>query len=480
MIDKYKEAELDKPVMDFWEEIKGKVGEVEVASDDFLNEEKVSALLEKDKKTGLNLTNARNLELVLTNGKLKETFFYDEFRMGIYVKKDLPWREIPKGQKFLEWTEDEEKRLQHYLDRHYDIAGRSKIRNAIHEIAKRNAINPLREYIKGEKWDGINRIETILIDFLGAYDSKYVREVSKVFFTAAVARAFEPGVKYDYMVILVGEQGLRKSSFIELIGGEWYSSGPPNFNAKIAGEIMQIAWIFELPELTALKNSSVEETKAFITKKYDEYRPAYAVNATQHLRKCVLIGTTNEIDFLKDNTGNRRFLPIDLEIDRVKHDFAKLTPEYLKQVWAEAYQLYCNGQPLFLSEELTKYAFEEQEKHYEEDPKKLLIDDFVNMARPNDWSDMTVEDRHRYFYDYLSKIQGSLENEIIEDRQTVNEISPIEIRKECFGKFDNNFTSHESKEIGQLLGMLGWKLGNQKRKRLKYYGQQKLYFRPNK
>lgn len=430
----------------------------------------------RSKRSKTIISNSQNVELVLTNGELKDALAFDAFRLKSIVLKDLPWRQIPPYKNYDHWNSTDDARLQHYLNKKYNIKGEKLVKNACIEVMMKNIVHPIKDLITSTQWDGVKRVESVIIDFLGAEDSNYVRAISKIFFTAAVTRIFQPGHKYDYMLVLVGEQGIRKSSFVEAIALDWYSAGPPDFKSKEAAEILQNAWIIEIPELSAMRKNDIEQTKAFISKTLDEYRPAYTKYAEMFPRKCVFIGTTNTYDFLTDATGNRRFWPIDLEKNKIKYDFSKLDLNYIRQLWAEAYSYYLDGEKLALSEKLEAVARKEQEKHFSVDPTKGLIEEYLNMSLPNNWLDIIPDERFLYFKRYLSDIDA----EQTEAEQVVrlkDKVSAIEIWVECLGKKGNLINNFESKKIGAILTSLGWKTGNQKRARFKYYGQQKVFFR---
>lgn len=480
---KYKEMnyeELDKEVIEFVKRLEESesMGETSTTQNVKLNSKnKLRSIQEirmdlevENKEEAKILSNSRNLELIFSNGELRDCIFYDEFRKKIYKSKKLPWEDSFNS--ISEWTDDDSSRLSHYLDKNFNITGSSLIKNTIKEIAMQNKVNRVQEYIKSTQWDGQHRIATIFSEFLGADTHEYVENVAELMLIAAVARVFEPGIKFDYMVVFVGPQGIRKSSFIEKIAGEWYSSGPPNFDSKIGGEYMQSAWIVEIDEMVALTKSTSQQSKTFITRCSDEYRVPYDTCVRKYPRKCIMIGTTNELNFLRDKTGNRRFLPITLSKEKVKSDFEQLDEQFVRQLWAEAYVMYQERKPLRLSDEMEIYAENIREHHIYTDPLEELIEEYLNMPRPNQWGNMVPEERHDYFKRYMYE---AIKSE--EETWYVKEICPNEIRKECLGKFEQSFNAYESKKIGEALLSLGWKLTYQKRKRVKYYGQQKLYIR---
>lgn len=182
--------------------------------------------------------------------------------------------------------------------------------DAIQKVAYRNSYHPVRDYLNGLVWDGKPRAERLFVDYLGAPDDAYHREAARIWLLAAVTRIFEPGHKFDFVPILEGAQGKRKSTFIEALGANWASELTGDFHdPKGMVELMQGAWILELPELVGFSKSEVTLIKGFISKRKDKVRLAYAKRAVEYPRQCVFMGSTNEIEYLRDSTGGRRFWP---------------------------------------------------------------------------------------------------------------------------------------------------------------------------
>ena len=201
-----------------------------------------------------------------------------------------------------------------------------------------HSFHPVREYLSGLKWDGTNRIDELFIDYLGAENNAYTRAVGRLLMVAAVARVFEPGCKWDYAVILEGAQGKGKSTFIRYLGKHLFSELEGDFhNGKELVEKMQGSWIMEMPELSGFNRADVRSIKAFISRQVDKVRLAYEARAMEFPRQCVLIGSTNDREYLKDDTGGRRFLPIECRVKSIDN-LALL--KNVDQMWAEAYAIY--------------------------------------------------------------------------------------------------------------------------------------------
>lgn len=233
--------------------------------------------------------------------------------------------------------------------------------------AHQNPFHPIRDYLLGLKWDGKRRVETLLIDYLGAPGSAYHREVAKLMLVASVARVFHPGHKFDFACIIEGDQGIRKSTFVKtLYSEEWFGEIRCDLSDKqrIAEEMAGI-WGGELPELSALGKSDFNAAKAFMRATKDDVRMAYERRVAEFPRQAVFWGTTNEEVYLRDPTGNRSWWPVKATVDIIDTD--KLEAER-DQLWAEAFEIYweMRGErptgtlPLFLSPEATAEAVVKQ------------------------------------------------------------------------------------------------------------------------
>ncbi|PZU45312.1 MAG: hypothetical protein DI568_13740 [Sphingomonas sp.] len=212
------------------------------------------------------------------------------------------------------------------------------LKAAVTLAAYSNCFHPVREYLSGLKWDGVLRVEQLFIKYMGAPDNAYTRDVARLMMTAAVTRIFEPGHKWDFAVILEGLQGKRKSTFIQILGKNWSAELEGDFHdGKEMVEKMQGAWIMEIPELSAFNRSDVRSIKAFVSRTEDKVRLAYEARAQKFPRQCILIGSTNDREYLKDDTGGRRFFPIECTVAKIDTD--RLHRE-VDQLWAEAMSIY--------------------------------------------------------------------------------------------------------------------------------------------
>lgn len=335
--------------------------------------------LEVNAKNGTVKSNSRNLQLILSNPPFKGVLAYDAFKNAEVIKGPLPWRELERsGVAYEPWLGSDDRELRHYLGVKYDIKSANMITDSFTHAIRKNKFHPIKEYVEEQFWDGTPRLETLFIDYLGATDTPYVRAVTSKMFIAAVKRLYEPGCKFDEMLVIVGPQGCGKSTILAKMGRQWFCDSLKSFDSKEAGEYLQSSWIFEFGELAAMKKAEIEEVKVFASKTIDMYRVAYDRTVSEFPRKCVFFGTTNNLNFLKDDTGNRRFWPIVVHPEkRTKNPFSDLSSEVINQIWAEAKHLYDRGEPVILSDELKLVAEEIQQQHMEDDPRVGMIQEYL-------------------------------------------------------------------------------------------------------
>ena len=260
--------------------------------------------------------------------------------------KLVPEIPVDNPEEGLEWTDTHDASLRIILEA---PAGQGQpgygmkvsdrdMRAAVNLVAKRWAFHPVIDRLLSMEWDGVPRVETLFIDYLGTPDTIYHRETAKQFLTACIARLFCPGHKFDFVPVLSGAQGVRKSTFVETLAWERYFgelTADMDGN-KDAVEQMLGVWIIEIGELVSMRRSEIESTKAFIARKSDRVRLAYDARMTTFPRQCLFMGTTNEEEYLKDN-ANRRFWPIQVQVEQI--DIDKMRTE-MDMIWAEALVLY--------------------------------------------------------------------------------------------------------------------------------------------
>ena len=247
-------------------------------------------------------------------------------------------------------------------------------------------------------WDGEKRVDTLFIDYLGAADNAYTRAVARKTLCAAYKRVYEPGIKFDYMPVLNGAQGIGKSTFISNLGMEWFSDSLTlsDMNDKTAAEKLQGYWIIEIGELAGMKKADLDKVKAFISRVDDKYRASFGRRVTSHPRQCVFFGTTNsENGYLRDITGNRRYWNIKVTGES-KYKPWQMTAEIVAQIWAEVKILAEAGEKLYLPSELEEYAKNEQRDAMEQDDREGLVAEYLSRLLPEGWEKMDLYERKAY------------------------------------------------------------------------------------
>ena len=419
------------------------------------------------------LSTINNIVIILENDRnLKNKIALNEFTHKITLKGNLPWRKLNYENET--WSDSDDSALRHYLERVYKIKSKEAIFDAISVVSSKHSYHPIKTYLNSVTWDGTKRIETLFVDYLGASDSEYTREVAKKMLTAAVARVFEPGIKFDYMAVFVGKEGIGKSHLINLLGKEWYTDSINTVLGKEAYEQLQEAWIVEMAELSAVKKAETEAVKHFISKREDVYRVAYGRRVEKFKRQCVFFGTTNEETFLKDRNGNRRFWPIKVGDEKIKKSvFKDLTKIEIDNIWAEAVSYYKNGEKLILSNEISKVALSKQIEHLEDNPKEGMIREYLERLLPKDWDKMDIYARRRYLSEGdFSDLEGCVKRD---------KVCAMEVWVELFNGDPKMLSPMHSREINDVLRKVeGWKSYDKGAGRLRFgkmYGQQKAFVR---
>lgn len=399
-----------------------------------------------DRQGGIEETRT-NLLLILQNDPhIKNKFALNEFSQRALVKSKLPWRDVKKNDYFNDF---DEAGLRNYLENVYQISSPGKTQDALAQVFHQEKFHPIVQYLESLSWDKVERLDTLLIDTLGAEDSEFNRAITRKAFVAAVARVMRPGCKFDYMLTLVGAQGLGKSSILAKMGGEWFSDSLTTVTGKEAYEQLQGAWIVEMGELSAARKADVESIKHFLTKRIDRFRVAYGKHVNDFPRQCIFVGTTNDVEFLRDQTGNRRFWVMPVGKQSVKRAWNTLTKDEVNQLWAEAVHWFNENEPLYLSNELEETAREIQLGHSEMSTRIGQIEEYLESKVPENWIDMTIAERRVFLNgDFASEDTGT----ILRDR-----ICALELWVELFEGNSKNFPALDRREInGILRNLKGW------------------------
>lgn len=389
-----------------------------------------------------------NAVLVLENDPLlKGKIVTDEFASCGMALGRLPWDARDEKRR---WKDVDDAGFYRYMETFYGITGREKLDNALLLASSQNRINDVKQYLQGLSWDGIRRVDTLLSDYLGADDNVYTRAVMRKSLCAAVARAVTGGVKFDYMPIFTGPQGIGKSTFLAILGREWFSDSLTTFEGKEAAELIQGTWINEVGELSAFTKQETQVIKQFLSKTHDIYRAAYGRRTDKYPRRCVFFGTSNDSEFLKDATGNRRFWPVDVGIHPAKKSVWEQLPREVDQIWAEAYAYWQLGEPLFLPKDVEDLAAAMQEEHRESSGKEGIIKDFLERPIPENWDSMKMMDRRTFLNGNMKLPEGT---KLVKRSR----VCAIEVWAECLNGDPRFMTRRDSMEINNiLLTVKGW------------------------
>lgn len=390
------------------------------------------AEMDVDRK-GNYLATPKNIDLILKNDpNLKNCFAYDLFFDRKALKRLPPWRKKDDNEMFI--RDDDEANLRLYLSKEpWGMEGKQKIADALDIICRKNAFHPVRDYFNGLLWDGVTRLDTLFIDYLGAEDTKLNRWVTRVVFTAAVYRIYEPGTKFDQIVVLVGTQGCGKSTIVErmAVKNRWFTSSMPSPDkSDKAADHLRGKFIVEIGELVGFKKAEVEAIKNFLSKRADDFHAPYGKNDIHRPRQCVFFATTNEEQFLRDSSGERRYWPIQVAVIPPKLNLWKdLTPEIVGQIWAEAIEHYKDRKPLQLPVNLNADLQSVQEQYKKVDDWQGIIEEFLNMKLPVNWNTLSVARRKDYFLqsDPLSA-EGVLTRQQISIPEILNECVNLGIK----------------------------------------------------
>jgi len=290
---------------------------------------------------------------------------FNEFGFGTIALKPAPWGIVPKG----DWSDHEDRLAAEWLQKQGVLVSVEIAGQAVQTAAQDHPFHPVKNYLKGLPWDGVERLDRWLSAYLGAADTAYSRAVGSRWLISAVARIFHPGAKADCCLILEGPQGIRKSTALRTLAGEYFTDELAELGTKDAAMQTRGVWIIELSELDGLSHSDVARIKAFMSRTTDRFRPPYGMRLVQSPRQCIFAGTVNHSTYLRDETGGRRFWPIPcgrIGIDELARD--------RDQLWAEAKARFDSGAPWWLeTAELVHMATDQQIERYEGDPWEEVI-----------------------------------------------------------------------------------------------------------
>jgi putative DNA primase/helicase len=449
-------------------EVKRKIAQEHIgqASEDFSVENNWVEQLEINAKGGYKET-LTNLVLIIRNDPTLRGIAYNEHSERIETLKEVPWKRLKPG-----WSTVDDANLSCYLEKHYKLWSPSKCQDALLKVATERSFHPVKEFLNDlPQWDNISRVDTLLIKYLGAKDSEYVRAVTRKTLCAAIARVMQPGIKFDTTLILNGPQGIGKSTIFSKLAGKFFSDALSiaDMHDKTAAEKLQGSWILEIGELAGIRKVDEDTLKSFLTRQDDKFRASYGRVVEEHPRQCIIVGTTNqEAGFLRDTTGGRRFWPVKVN---GRSEFKPWDLKDIEQIWAEALMMYNKGETLILDNSLTGAAESAQIEAFESDEREGLVRDYLDKLLPNNWKDMSLNDRREFL-----RGEGEL-GAIAIGTEMRQQVCAVEIWSELFGRDSGTIRKVDSYEIGGIMRKIeGWVNIND-RVSLPIYGRQRMFTR---
>lgn len=327
--------------------------------------------LQRD-ESGSPLNNLANAMTALRSApELRQCFAYDQMQRATMVVQPVPRGsadDLPRLARDVDLS-----MVQEWLQRH-DLRriSRDTVQQAVALYAEERSFHPVRDYLHGLHWDGKKRLDTWLSYYLGVADSAYARAIGRMFFVAMVARVMQPGCKADYMLVLEGSQGVRKSTACSILGGRWFSDSLPHINGIDGVRLAQHIrgkWLIEIAELASMGKSEAEDLKAFITKQEEKFTPKYGRLEVEEPRQCLFVGTTNKASYLRDETGARRFWPV--QVTSIDTDALAVDRD---QLFAEAVAAFRAGEQWWPNADFERdHIRPQQDARYEADAWEQAI-----------------------------------------------------------------------------------------------------------
>jgi putative DNA primase/helicase len=360
---------------------------------------------------------------------------FDESSLNTIAKKSPPWndqRPVP-----FTWADEDDIRTAAWLQKNGIMTAKETAGQAVQTVAKDHPFHPVRDYLDALQWDGVKRIDDWPTPYLGVDPSDYTRAVGAKWLIGAVARVYQPGCKNDSCLILEGEQGTLKSTALRKLTEPWFTDDIAELGTKDSALQTRGVWLIELSELDSMQRSEVSRIKSFMSRATDRFRPPYGRRPVECPRECFFAGTVNHSNYLRDETGGRRFWPVKcgvIHIEELRRD--------RDQLWAEAVHQYRAGVNWWLDDKaLVMAAADEQQQRYEGDPWDDLIANWVK--RPERRTD-------------------SVGNPIAEMDSTSESVTITDILTHCIGKRPDTWTQWDKNRVGRCLRAQGWEIYRQR------------------
>ena len=345
--------------------------------------------------SGKPVSSPQNVVLILEAFESKMTLLgYNEFTGAVEKLDKTPWETL-KG----EWDSEDTSLFSVYIDKQFHFTPKKDyIEDAVLEVARRWIFNPVKERIESLDWDGVSRVQYFFHKLLGCEDSIYTREVSQMFLTGLIGRVYKPGIKFDNVPVLIGPQGIGKSTVARRLLPDAFTDTPISFGKTQEDyRMLKYVCVVEIPELQGLKQSDINRIKAFLGASHDTYRELYKTHKRQ-LRHNVFIATGNSKAFLGDFGVERRFYPLNCGENVVEQHPMDVSDDYFLQILAEARLLFYQYGIMFPSRTTSEKLEEIQFDFKEEDVERELINEFLDeFPAPDCWNRYTLSERKKYY-----------------------------------------------------------------------------------
>lgn len=345
--------------------------------------------------SGKPISSPQNVVLILEAFETEMEFLgYNEFTGAVEKLHTTPWGTL-RG----EWDSEDTSLFSVYIDKHFQFIPRKDfIESAVLEVARRRKFNPVKERIESVDWDGEPRVKYFFHKLLGCENSIYTREVSQMFLTGLIGRVYKPGIKFDNVPVLIGPQGIGKSTVARRLLPDAFTDTPISFGKTQEDyRTLKYVCVVEIPELQGLKQSDISRIKGFLSASYDMCRELYKTHKRQ-LRHNVFIATGNSKAFLSDFGVERRFYPLNCGEYVVDEHPMNVSEDYFLQILAEARLLFWEYGIMFPSRTTSERLEEIQSDFKEEDIERELINEFLDgFIVPDDWRNYTLSEKREYY-----------------------------------------------------------------------------------
>jgi len=409
---------------------------------------------------------SKNFLLIMNNDPIFKFIQFNELSQQIEFNKD---KDEPYS-----LDDNGEAMLRIHIDCTYGMRSPAVCHDSLIWAAYQKKYHPVKNYFdKLPQWDGTIRAERIFIDYLGAEDCQYTKNVTKMILKAAYERVFKPGEKFDLILVIRGPQGIGKSVLISKLGVHWSHASlrlTDMKDTKIAAEKIQGYWIVEIPELAGMSTAELESTKAFITATDDVFREAFAKKVKKVKRSSIMIASTNaEHGYLRDETGGRRFIDLYCK-GGTGLTAMKINDNFISQLWSEVKTTYSDVKLTLEGTDLERSRLDQQEQ-IEQDPREDLVAEYLDTPIPASWYKELVHVRHA-FIDNPDNFPHLTESAKLREVVCI-----AEVYEECFGLNKGQMQNKDRAAITRILTRLGWKKYEGK-KRCGAYGAARGFDRP--